>query len=735
MLFRRYPETVWHVISLFAITGCLSLYSITLVRTTHSPTSLWLANGVVLGLLARKPIAQSWPLLLAGFMGYVAARQWLGDPWLDALLLGACNAGEVLMVSAGIRRFFPTLSSATRFLDLARVGLITAFVACAISTFCAAWVQHFWPTYEFWTSYNTLFRAHFLGMVIAGSTSLVVVTRGWRLLEPGGRPWLLALDLALLAAITTIVFCVSRYPLLFLVYPPLLLLVFRHRFTGLVIGMAIIALITTAATTLHMGPFNLVRDITPALRVIMAQVFIGASCLVALPVVLALAERDRLQARIRESELRYRMLADNSGDLVMRIRPNGDRQYVSPSVKELLGWEVEEFLKPRPDLIHPDDRQRIEHVVANLRGRGGTVTATYRLQHREGHYLWIEAFARLVASPEDDGTMEIVYTGRDVTQRVQVEQALIESQVQLGTITDNVPAIIARIDLSERYTYVNRFVEKVSGETPGEIIGKTVKEVRGGRLYEDRLKGYLQQAYAGESVIFEYEATYRGRLMQFQTHYVPDKDAEGHVRGVYALTTEITHIKEVERELLRLAHQDSLTGLSNRRHFNERVPGVLQRAEQFDTPVLLALVDIDNFKSINDSYGHATGDMVLAEVGRCLQRLVREGEVVARIGGDEFVVLCDDVSSETSAKAFVHSLWERLHMAVAIGTVSVDVRMSIGAVICKGFISDDVLMKLADEALYMAKQAGRDTYRLLVRGPQNPAPADQVVHRPGHIGF
>jgi diguanylate cyclase (GGDEF)-like protein/PAS domain S-box-containing protein len=734
MPFRRYPEILWQCIGLFVLTGGLSFYSIALARATHSPTSLWLVNGAMIGLLTRRPPAQARSLLLAGFLGFVAAKQTLGDPFFPSLMLGMVNMLEALMVSVAIRSRFPRITPSTRFLEVARVGLLSALIACGLCTFGTALVLHFWPMREFLYSFNTLFRSHFLGMVIAGSTSLIVVTRGWRPSEPGGRPWRLIRDLSLLAIITAAVFCAKRFPLLFMVYPPLLLLVFRHRFAGLVIGMAIIALITTAATMLDIGPFNMVANATPDVRVMMAQVFIGVSCLVALPVVLALAEQDRLQARVRESELRYRMLADNSGDLVMRIQPNGDRQYVSPSVKELLGWEVEDFMKPRPDLIHPEDRERIASVVASLRTHGGAVTATYRLQHKDGHYLWIEAFARLVASPDQDGSMEIIYTGRDVTQRVLAEQALVESQHQLRTIADNVPAVIARVDMAERYTYVNRFVEQVSGENPAEMIGKTMKEVRGGYLYEG-LKPYLKRAYAGESVMFEYEASYRGRLLQFQAHYVPDRDAEGHIRGLYALTTEITHIKNVERELLRLAHQDSLTGLSNRRYFNERASSVLRQASQQDKPVVLALVDIDNFKSINDSYGHATGDLVLAEVGQCLQRMVREGEVAARIGGDEFVVLSDNIISESSAKAFVHSLWERLHMAVAVGAGHVEVRMSIGAVICKGTISDDVLMKLADEALYMAKAAGRDTYRLLTRTLQGNELAEQTLQQPGDVGF
>jgi diguanylate cyclase (GGDEF)-like protein/PAS domain S-box-containing protein len=715
MLFRHYPRMGWQLLGLFALTGSLSLYSIALARFTHSPASLWLANGALIGWLVRKPLKEGWPLLVAGFLGYVAARQVLGSPIIPTVLFGLCNMAETWIVAVAIRRQFPVITPETRFLDLARVALIGAIVACIFSTFGSALVQRSWPDAAFWATYNTLFRAHLLGMTIAATTSIVVLTRGWWASDPSGNPWLLLRNLSLLIVIACVVFTRSRYPMLFLVYPPLLLLVFRHRFVGMVFGIAVIALITTAATAFDVGPFKLIVDATPVMRTVMAQVFVGTSWLIALPVALALSEQERLQARVRESELRYRMLADNSGDLVMRIRPNGDRQYVSPSIKELLGWETEDFVKPRPDLIHPADRERIAEVVATLRRHGGATTATYRLQHRDGHYLWIEAFARLVTSPDDDGTTEIIYTGRDVTRRVLVEQALLESRAQLRTITDNVPAVIARIDMSERYTYINRFVEQVSGDTPSSIIGRTVKEVRGAMLYE-QIKGYLERAYEGESVWFEYEATYRDRMLHFQTHYVPDKDEDGHVRGLYALTTEITHIKNVERELLRLAHQDALTGLANRRYFNEQASPVLRQAEQRKSAVLLILLDVDNFKSINDSHGHAAGDAVLAEVGRCMQGLVRDGALAARIGGDEFVVLCDRIGSELEARAFVHAVWQKLHMAVLTGTHSIDVHMSMGAVLCKGALSDEVLMKLADEALYTAKEAGRNTYRFVTMG-------------------
>ena len=711
---RRATYLLWSVLATFVLAGGLSFYALALARANHAPVALWLANGALIGWLVQKPLVRTWPLLVAAFLGYLAAKLSLGDALLPSMLIGPCQALETVIVSESIRRRFPQLTAQTRFMDLARVGIVSALVGSVLCALGKMSILHLWSQPDPWVSLNTLFRAHFVGMAIAGSASLVVAIPALRRFERR-RTWIVVRDFALMTAVTMGVFVESRVPMAFLIYPPLLLLVFRYRFVGMVAGMVILAVVISLATTLNIGPFNLVAGVTPAFRVVMAQVFIGVSCFVALPIALALADQERLRNGMRESELRYRMLAEHSGDLVMRIRANGDRMYVSPSVKELLGWDVEEFQQPRPDLIHPDDRERICAEVAKLRAHGGTLTCTYRLQHKDGHYLWMEAFARLVPSPDGDGAMDIIYTGRNVTERMRIEQALLESQAQLRTITDNMPAIIARIDTSWHYTYVNRFVEQISGQTPAQIVGKTVRQVHGDAVY-DRLKHYLERACAGEPMLFEYEAKHGDKPLHFQTHYVPDRDAQGTVRGVYELTTEITHIKNVERELTRLAHQDSLTGLANRRYFSERVSGLLEQAQQHNVPVLLALADIDNFKAINDTYGHATGDVVLAEAGRCLQKLVREGELVARIGGDEFVVLSCDIGNTGHAQAFTQSLWERLHMTVDAGIGQVAVKMSIGAAVCKNELSGDSLMKLADEALYQAKEAGRDTYRVLSRG-------------------
>ena len=151
------------------------------------------------------------------------------------------------------------------------------------------------------------------------------------------------------------------------------------------------------------------------------------------PVALGMAERARLMARVRESEQRYRMLADYSHDVVVRMRADGQRLYVSPSARDILGWEPAELLRPSEHLVHPDDHAVQRQTIAAVMTSGQPVTAIYRLRHKDGHYVWMEAAARSIPSAEGDA-IDIIFAGRDVSQRVAAEQALQASRDELEAL-------------------------------------------------------------------------------------------------------------------------------------------------------------------------------------------------------------------------------------------------------------------------------------------------------------
>jgi len=691
-------------------------YSLLLARHTGSVLTIWIPNGIVLGALLSVPRGK-WPAyLVAAFIGFFAGHLighggLLGVGLAVPLALGLSNGVEILLVAIVVRHVFPRIAEDTRFLLLGRIAVGAALVACVASALLAAIVEHAANGLPFWITADWWFRAHLLGMVIVASLTMVTLLQRRRMLGVPGRRLLLLRDIAGLTLVTVAVFAQSRYPLLFVVFAPLLYVVFHHRFPGLVLGIAIIALVTSVATALGSGPLEVIAAVTPARQALLAQVFLGVLCITALPVALALADRRRLGRRVTESESRYRLLADYASDLVMRIARDGTRRYVSPSVKDLLGWEASEFANYRSELIHPDDRERVAQAAEQLWVTGKPALTQYRLQRRAGDYLWIEALVRIAPSPDRAGEMELIYTGRDISEAMQAEQALADSEKRLRTITDNVPAVIAHIDANERYTFVNGYVREVTGQSPEEMVGKTVAEIRGPLLYAT-LKPHIERALLGFTETFEYESEYGGRHHYFQTVYLPATTGNEVQSGFYALTTEITHIKQAEQQLSYLAHYDVLTGIANRRFFSEGIKLAVRRAAITNAPLLVMLIDIDHFKQINDTYGHASGDTVLAEIAARLKHSIRKTDLLARLGGDEFVVLCDDIASREIAQTLAQKITHAMDAPIIVGAHTLKVSLSVGAALCRDAGSVDALMQRADEALYRAKERGRACYEL-----------------------
>jgi diguanylate cyclase (GGDEF)-like protein/PAS domain S-box-containing protein len=690
--------------------------SMLLARHTGTVMSIWIPNGVLVGVLLYAPHRRWLAYLLiyiAAFMlaHYVAAGGLLGShPWM-AIALALINCVEILIVATAIHHGFPQIAEDTRFLRLGRIAFASTLVASAVSALMAALILRVVIGVPYWNTVDWWFRSRVLGMVIVGTLTLVTLIQQRRMFgRPGSRLRMLR-DIALHAAITVAVFAQSRYPLLFIVFAPLLYLVFHYRFPGLVIGIAIVAIVTSVTTALGRGPFDLILAATPGERALLAQVYLGVLCVVAVPVALALADRRRLERQVSESESRYRLLADYASDLIMRISHDGTRRYVSPSVKDLLGWDVDEFMDSGVELIHPDDRAPVAAAVARLWETGKPSLTEYRVLRRSGDYLWLEALARVAPSPDRPGEMELVYTGRDITAAKEAQQALAESEQRLRTITDNVPAVIAHVDAEQRYTFVNGYVSTMVGVEPSAIIGRTVEEVRGPEVYAV-LKPHIELALKGTATTFEYEAHHANRHYYYQATYLPARTANGDPNGVFALTTEITRIKQAEQQLTFLAHHDTLTGIANRLSFNQGIDTAIRHASLIDAPLMLMMIDVDHFKQINDTNGHAAGDAVLHEVAHRLQAAIRASDLLARLGGDEFVILCEDITTRDDAEALARKVTATMTPPVIFGDRRLQVTLSVGVALCRRVHNADALMHTADQALYRAKERGRDRYDL-----------------------
>lgn len=293
------------------------------------------------------------------------------------------------------------------------------------------------------------------------------------------------------------------------------------------------------------------------------------------------------------------------------------------------------------------------------------------------------------------------------------EAALDASERRLRAITDSIPAIISHVDRSERYTFSNAFMHRLVGSDEADVVGRTVREVRGEAIYAT-LEPHVLRALAGEPTSFEGQAEVGGRHFHFQTSYIPERDARGEVCGFFALTFDITRLKHAEAQLEREARFDPLTGVANRRQFEERLALAIARGRHQPVALAVLYLDIDFLKPINDRHGHAAGDRVIRSFAERVSRCVRDADLVARIGGDEFVVLGEHLTAEAANEAAEHTAREVIAVMaepVMFGDIPLKFSTSIGIAVTQSMQQAGDLIAEADRALYAAKAAGRNTWR------------------------
>ncbi|WP_075795042.1 sensor domain-containing diguanylate cyclase [Massilia putida] len=301
----------------------------------------------------------------------------------------------------------------------------------------------------------------------------------------------------------------------------------------------------------------------------------------------------------------------------------------------------------------------------------------------------------------------------DVTELAASRARLAESGEWLRTIADNVPALIAYVDTGLRYRFANERYREWFGVRSQDMIGRTVLESMGEAFYAPRREA-LERCLSGHASHLEIEEVRRGRTRVISSTYLPHV-RDGVVQGIYVLSTDATSAREYERQLHALAHSDHLTGLPNRRSYEERLAQAVARARRGAAPLALAYLDIDHFKQINDGLGHAVGDAVLREFAQRLSATVRSSDTVARLAGDEFVVVLEQVGSPLECERIAAKLHDAIRLPFALDGRALQVTSSIG-IAWSPHPDPSALAHVADEALYRSKHEGRDRASVFVVG-------------------
>jgi diguanylate cyclase (GGDEF)-like protein/PAS domain S-box-containing protein len=319
----------------------------------------------------------------------------------------------------------------------------------------------------------------------------------------------------------------------------------------------------------------------------------------------------------------------------------------------------------------------------------------------------------------------VVITRRSSQRTEEAEEALRESEERLRLIANNVPALISYVDCEQRYRYSNRTYDDWLGIPHERMQGRTVADVFGDEAY-GRMRADIERVLGGAAVDFELTAGEGARRRLLQVACVPHLSPEGEVLGFYMLAADVTALKRAQedlryaaiqlqhdaRRLEFLAHHDALTGLPNRAMFAERAREAVAHARRHGKTAAFLFLDLDNFKTVNDTLGHDVGDTLLKIIASRLRASVRGDDFVARIGGDEFCVLLQDIADPREAAAVAQKLLHELGKSYRIGEHQLASGASIG-IACVPQDGEDVatLLRLADVAMYRAKELGRNGYQ------------------------
>jgi diguanylate cyclase (GGDEF)-like protein/PAS domain S-box-containing protein len=431
-----------------------------------------------------------------------------------------------------------------------------------------------------------------------------------------------------------------------------------------------------------------------------------------------------------ELERRFHNLVENIPGIVVYldlVRPDDPGSslpvYISPQVEDLLGYERAAWLTEDElwlDVLHPDDRDRMIQADAAARDALASLFAEYRMVARDGRIVWVSEKAAVV---KDEITGNFYWQGVmvDITDRRSAEEALAASERQYRSVFDAATIGLMTLDLHGRVIEANDVVGDVLGYPAGELHRRALAD---GLADGDETRRRIDELAAGAADRCELEHQLRshdGSLLWCRTVMALVRDSSGGPDHVTAMIENIDDRKQAEADLVRRTTHDPLTTLPNREHFLVRLAQARQACAS-GVGVGVVFIDIDNFKHVNDSFGHDVGDELLVAVAKRLRAALRPTDLVARFGGDEFLVLADAIAEGRDVAQLAWRLAGSLHAPFAVAGRQVSVTASFGAAFSRDLDEpDEDLVRKADAAMYNAKHRGRN--RVAVFGEQQAADA------------
>ena len=368
------------------------------------------------------------------------------------------------------------------------------------------------------------------------------------------------------------------------------------------------------------------------------------------------------------------------------------------------------------ELLPESEAKRMGSLEEELLRSGGVRSFESRRQTPDGERDFMEY--KNTFGDESGRVAGLVGTIFDITDLKMAEKQIRASHAELDQIFNTAADGMRLIDMNSVIIRVNRTFLAMSGLSVEEVVGRKCHEVFPGAGCESD-QCPLRMIIAGEERVEREVLKSRvdGTPMHCLLTATPYRDADGALIGIIEDFRDITARKEAEEEIRRLAHVDVLTGLPNRALFTDRLERALAQAKRYKRTFALFFLDLDGFKSVNDTHGHEAGDQVLREVGKRLQETIRAADTVSRLGGDEFTILLIQLNTPEEAVIVAERILASLAQPLSFADKIITIGASIGiAVFPRDGEEAAPLLQRADNAMYMAKVSGKNTFRFYVAG-------------------
>ncbi len=394
-----------------------------------------------------------------------------------------------------------------------------------------------------------------------------------------------------------------------------------------------------------------------------------------------------------------------------RLRPDGTSHFpfATQGIERVYGCTAEQVQSDATlvfKVLHPDDLQR---VTASIEASARTLTQwhdRYRVNHPTRGTIWVEG--KSTPELESDGSvlwhgyLQDVHEDQVQRERLQLASKVFGSSQEGIIITDSQNLIV---DVNDAFL-------RITGYPREEIIGRSPAVLSSGRqppeFYEAMWAQILEHGrWQGEIWNRRRSGEVYAELLSIDAV----RGEDGKVSNYIAVFTDISQLKAHQSELDRIAHYDVLTGLPNRRLLDDRLAMALAHAQRREELLAVCFLDLDNFKGVNDTYGHEVGDKVLVHTSQSIRSVLRAHDTVARIGGDEFVILLTELKNRSRIMEVMQRVLEVARRPMDIDGRHIALSASAGVAIYPEInLSADELLRYADQAMYRAKQQGRNRF-------------------------